>query len=413
MRQTRHEEGFALVSAVILLSVIMSLGLGLLMFTDNQQKASTREQQNEAAFTLAEAALNAQIGQLSHSWPTATATYPSVCTEALSATAGCPSATSLSNSYPNTNAIPCAANAAKDAWGSALTNKWTTYVRDDMTGSVFNSKTEAEATTPSYDANGDGKVWVRSVGVVQCHVVSVITLVSRQLIALNFPHDAASGNWFKVTNSGKKVIVNTEGVEPYKAAEPGEISMRCEGVGTGKCEEWSEAKEQIRPNTTKSPALPSPLLSEEQVLGLKSEAIAAGTFRSPTVKGCPASLTEATGMPAYIEGCGNLKLTGGVANSSTTPGFLVLADGTLELLGNGEFFGVVYARNPSNSNGAVVSLGGTSQVTGAIDVDGRGGIEFGSSGANLVYDSRSITGIKDYAGATPTRNTFRILPAGQ
>ena len=75
-----------------------------------------------------------------------------------------------------------------------------------------------------YDANGDGKVWVRSVGVVQCHVVSVITLVSRQLIALSFPRDAVSGNWFKVTNKGnKKIVLNLQDVNYIDSSGIGEL----------------------------------------------------------------------------------------------------------------------------------------------------------------------------------------------
>ena len=33
--------------------------------------------------------------------------------------------------------------------------------------------------------------------------------------------------------------------------------------------------------------------------------------------------------------------------------------------------------------------------------------------ANLIYDSKAIKELKTYAGATPTRNTFRVLPIGQ
>ena len=417
MSRTRDEEGFALVAAVVLLTVIMGLGLGLLLFTDNQQRASATEQSGESAFNVAEAALNSQVGQLSRAWPEkSTEAYPDTptngvirCTEGTTTTTnGCPTAASLTTGYPAVTSGSCSGGTPVDPWGSPATNKWTTYVRDNAEGkALFNST--VEKTQPGYDFNGDGKVWVRSAGISGCRMVTVISLISRQLVTLNFPRNAVSGNWFKVTNNGNKVLVNTAGEPP---GQPGEISMRCEGIA-GSCEEWDKAKEQVSPDTTKSPAVPSPLLSEVQLAALKSQAIAAGTFHSPTVKGCPNSLEEMSGLPAYVEGCGALKLTGGIGNSSASPGFLVLADGTLELKGNAEFFGVIYARNPTNIAGAVVVLGGTAQVIGAIDVDGKGGIEFGSSKANLIYDSRAISELKSYAGATPPRNTFRILPSGQ
>jgi hypothetical protein len=97
------------------------------------------------------------------------------------------------------------------------------------------------------------------------------------------------------------------------------------------------------------------------------------------------------------------------------PGFLILTEGTLELNGNAEFHGVIYARNPTNISypEAVVVLGGTAQVFGGIDVDGNGGIELGSSKANLIFEPKAILNLKAYAGATPTRNTFRVLPISQ
>jgi Tfp pilus assembly protein PilX len=414
MRRARSEEGFALVSAIVLLTVILGLGMGLLLFTDNQQRASVREQGSESAFNVGEAALNTQVGQISRAWPAKESeAYPDEktnkiirCTEATTTTTnGCPSAASLSAAYPNISPVPCTGVSTQDAWGSPLSNQWTTYVRDDGPSSTYFNST-LEATQPGWDANGDGKMWIRSVAAVQCHVISIVTLVSRQLVALSFPKNAVSGNWFRVTNNGNKIIVSTE-----SEGQKGLISMRCEGVSP--CEEWDKSKNQVSPDTTGAAPVPSPILSEEQLAAVKSQAIALGTFRSPSVKGCPGSLAETNGLPAYIEGCGNLTLTGGVGNSSASPGFLVLADGTLTLLGNAEFFGVIYARNPTNSASAIVSLGGTSSVVGAIDVDGKGGIEFGSSGVNFSYNPKGINEVKAYAGATPTRNTFRILPSGQ
>jgi Tfp pilus assembly protein PilX len=409
---SRNEDGFALIAAIILLTVIMGLGVGLLLFSDNQQRAASREQAGESSFNVSEAALNAEIGQLSRAWPGSKALeLPERCTATSPESSACPTAASLSAGYSYASALSCPAGTPSDPWGSPLTNRWTTYVRDDGEGtsSLFNSAIDQKQ--PSWDANGDGKVWVRSVGVVQCRVVTVVTLVSEQLVATNFPHNAATGNWFKVTNNGKKVIVNTAGEPPV--SQPGEISMRCSGVSAGSCEEWDESKEQISPNTTKAPASPSQTLSEAQLADLRSQAIAAGTFYSGANGTCPSNTTGASGFPTYIEGCGALKLTGGVGNSAGAPGFMILADGTLELLGNAEYFGEIYARNPTNLNTAVVTLGGTAQVKGGIDVDGNGGIEFGSSKANLIYDPTAINQLKIYAGAAPTRNTFRVLPINQ
>jgi len=226
MSNARSESGVALVTAILLLAVMTGLGTGLLLLAENQQKASAREQASESAFNVGEAALNAQIGQLSRVWPgTKELAFPSRCTAATStSTNGCPDAGSLNVGYPNISPVPCLAGTTTEAWQSPLTNQWTTYVRDDAAASpYFTSANEKEAVT--YDGNADNKLWVRSVGVVQCHVVSMVALVSAQYVALPFPQYAVTANWFETSNNGNKVIVNTQG----KASQPAGVSMRCSG----------------------------------------------------------------------------------------------------------------------------------------------------------------------------------------
>jgi Tfp pilus assembly protein PilX len=254
MTTSRNEQGFALVAAIVLLTVIMGLGLGLLLFTDNQQKASAREQASESAFNVAEAALSAQITQVSRAWPGPKGgggqPYETAagCTAANStATNGCPSAESMKVGYPITSNAACPASV-KDAWGSASTNQWTTYVRDDQPGanvSFFNST--AEKGQVGYDENGDNKLWVRSVGIVQCRLISLAALVSRQEISANFPHTVMSGNWFKTGNNGKGSEVIVEGKNPEQSGVPGEIRMRCVGfTEVSKCEEYREGRSRTR-----------------------------------------------------------------------------------------------------------------------------------------------------------------------
>lgn len=413
MMKAREEQGFVLVSAIVLLTVILGLGLGLLMFTDNQQKASSSEQASEAAFNVAEAALNAQIGQLNHVWPTEAGQMPERCTAAEStSTNGCPTAESLKVGYPNTGSTTCSAGAPKDAWGSSLANGWTTYVREpeSATSSYFNST--FEQSQHPYDG-GYNKLWVRSVGVVQCRMVVLVALVSEQYRATSFPHNAVTGNWFETSNNGNKVIVNTEG----EASQSGNVSMRCNGFkGTEKeiqekCKKWDEAHGQVSPNTTNAPASPSPSLSASELEAMKQQAKALNTYY-PKGK-CPANLEATSGLPAYVEGPCNLSYTGGVGNSSKSPGFLVLMNGTIELNGNAQFYGVIYTVNEQAASTAVVVVHGNAHVYGSIDVDGNGGISFGSDAENFVYNSKAIEEIKVLSGATPNRNSFRVLPNTQ
>jgi Tfp pilus assembly protein PilX len=425
MTSARNEDGFALIAAIVVLTVIMGLGLGLLLFADSQQSASTREQATEAAFNVAEAALNAQVGQLSREWPSVEKPLPYSCTASTTTEAinDCPSPTDLKLD-PNTGSTTC---SGTDAWGSSLSNQWTTYVRRGE-GSYFDSTEEEKA--PSYASSETGELWVRSVGVVQCHAVVVVSLVTRQRVTLYMPEDAIAGNWFKVTNKGNKVIINRKG----NAAEAAPISMRCESR-TGKCEEYDASKEQVSPPVAEHPKTSTETLTADQMATLKAEAQAYGTFYSATSPyHCPTGMSELGGVklssgaraPVYIEGCGNTNIkANGEANCTPSkptepesPGFLVLANGKLELSGTSRYCGVIYAANLQKSSEAVVTLQGGTVVVGGIIVDGSGGIEFGSSGqggnpANLVFDSLAIHNLTISAGAASTRNSFRILPTGQ
>jgi len=415
MRRALSEDGFALIGAIVLIVVLIGLGLALLEFTDVQQRSSTNEQSRESAYSLAEAALNAQIFQLSQSWPTAAtpaANRPEQCTETSSTSSNdCPDPGSLATSAGYPAAGSC---SGTEAWGSPLSNRWSTYVRADGSGTESLFSSAIDRTQPAYE-NGDRSLWVRAVGVSGCKAVTVISKVSEQLIPLTFPRSALSANGFTTSNSGKKVIVDTSGayaeppsVRPPPSAQPGEINVRCQGLTNSECKGYVPG--QVSPDTTKTGGSSS-TLSSLQLESMKSQAKVNGTYFKAGE--CPASMAALSGAPTYVEGECNLKFTGGTANSSASPGFLVLVKGTLDLSGNATFYGIVYAVDAQEASGEVVIVHGSATIQGAIDVDGKGRVGLGSSHTNLIYDPRGFGGIKAYTGAAPTPNTFRVLPTGQ
>jgi Tfp pilus assembly protein PilX len=427
MTRAREEQGFVLVTAIVLLTVILGLGIGLLMFADNQQSASAREQSSEAAFDLAEAALNAQILQLSREWPTSHNTEAfskeRTCTPATSAPANyCPDPASLEKAYPNTGSASC---TGTEAWGSPLTNKWTTYVREEVGGSpYFNSATEQGA--PNYDGGiVDGtpvapwkKLWVRAVGVVNCHPVAVVSLASEQLVHASFPEYAFSANSFKTGNKAGKIILERKG---KGGSQPGRFGIRCSGftkkeIEEKQCEQYVEG--QISPELKSGEVEregPSTTLTTEQLGALKVQASSEGHYFASGK--CPESMEQISGKPVYVEGPCTLKFTGNeTANSAEKPGFLVIANGTTDFDGGVEFYGTVYAANQQESSEAVVTIKGKAKVVGSIVVDGKGSISIGDAGHEHIdfeYNPQAAKEFELYEGAAANRNGFRVLPSGQ
>jgi type II secretory pathway pseudopilin PulG len=401
MRRLGSENGFALVAGLLVMTVIAGLAIALLLVTNSGQKAALREQASESAFNVAEAALNAQVAQLARAWPTGEG--ESRCTEATTTeTNGCPTGKILKESYPNTSPVPCSGKAL-DSWGSPSTNEWTTYVRDDVEGANAPFNSAVEDSAKNYDANGDGKVWVRSVGVVQCRMVVLAALVSQESIPIPFPKKVVVANWFETRNSGKKVIVNTQG----ESSQTTNVSVRCSPPPEGQpCEKYEQEKGQVSPGGVVEEAGTSPTKSTSELETLRQQAEATGSYY-PAGK-CPKGLP--TGHLVYIEGPCSVEGGGNeVANSESSPGFLIIANGTLSMGGASKFYGVIYCVDKQNSNKQLIELQGTAKIVGGLDVDGAGGASFNASGENVVYSAKAVEELKTYAGADATRNSFRVL----
>jgi type II secretory pathway pseudopilin PulG len=408
MKRCRSDQGFALVAGILVLSVISGLALALLLLTNSGQKAALREQASESAFNTAEAALSQQISQLSRLWPVKEGEVPSRCAEATTtATNGCPTGSLLSASYPTSTSTSCQGKAPVDSWGSPVTNEWTTYVRDDVEGASAPFNSAVEKTAQPFDANGDGKVWLRSVGLVQCRMVVVVELVSREAIAVPFPRNVVVANWFETRNNGKKVIVNTKG----ESSQTTNISLRCTPPPEGKpCAKYEKEKGQVSPGEVVEEPGTSPALSASKLETLRQQAEAAGTYYAAGK--CPAGLPS--GKLVYVEGPCNISGGGNeVANSEAAPGFLVIVNGTLSMGGTSTFYGDVYCVNKQSSNGALVETQGHAKIVGEVVVDGAGGSSFNASGENVVYSAKAAEELVTYAGVAPTRNSYRILSNGE
>jgi Tfp pilus assembly protein PilX len=441
MTRARNEEGSALMMAVIILFIMLGMGTALMATANGSKTSAANQQSGESAYSMAEAALNAQIYALSIKWPTAsngpsstgpTYGYPTSCNSASNGASYCPSSSDLA-AYPS-NSQTCPTGTPGDAWSPGPTRSaWTTYVRDaGTTGSstqqLFTSSTEQNmaAYDASFVSGGSNYVWVRAVGTVNCKTAVVVSQVSMQSLALSFPKLVLNADGFTITNSGNKTIINTQGV----SSTTSQISVRCDGNTTipppSSCAVINKPS-QVSPTTSwQSPPAPSPTLNATQLAAIKSLAQANGTYFPAGTDCSTIGATQMTGSPVYIEGgstC-SISVTGGTINSLASTGFLVLVDGTISFGGNSTYYGVIYGLNKSASTSSIVTLGGTSTVVGGLAVDGTATLSLGSSGngvgcagggkcGDLEFDAAAFNSITGYGGADQTPNTFRQLPVGQ
>jgi hypothetical protein len=382
----QDERGSVLVTAIILLGLMLGLGLTTLSFVDTETRMSGTERVRESSFYAAEQLLGAQLFILSRGWPgTVNAVYPSACTTGSTSTR-CPDGTAIASRIGGNDL----------AAGMA----WTTTVRDNG-GTAPNFYRDATVLSqPTWDANADGKLWVRAQAVVHNQRRTLVGLVRVEQVTEPFPQNAITAGHFGTTNNGRKVIVDTKGT----AAQAAPLAVRCL-LRIPSCLDYSAAKGQVAPDTTTLGYSGGNALNDDSIDRLRDRAVANGTYYA---SGCP---PNPSGALVFIEtgDCSYNNSAGACCNTPTSPGILIINNGTLSLNGNIVFYGVVYAHNQQNSNGWVVSLNGTSAIQGSVAIDGAGGLLAGSSGVNVVYDPNAFSKIISYGNAGIIQNTWREI----
>ena len=384
-------------------------GLGLMAVGDMQGRQAKRSSDREAAFTISEGALDAQVARLTQQWPLSQAVaYPAACdSTTFTQSVRCPDPKVLSTTFQG-------ADETNAACGGAPA-QWRTMVRDNGGTATASYRTSVVATQPSYDANGDGLLWVRSEGQAMCRLRTITTMVRANEISIAFPRVTVGANWFWTTNNGRKVIVDTvgsyampESVRPDAAtAQPAPVRTRCAAPTPSPCVKVDTSKGQISGSTVQVGTMQSPAMSDNEIASLKSRARALGTYYAPgtcpaTLDGALVYLEDATTCPAYNGG-----------NTAAVPGMTVVGRGTLSVGGNRAFYGIVYARNEQLSTGAVVNIQGTAVIQGSVVVDGLGGVIAGSSATNVVFDPRVLTLARGLGDAAPVPGTWRELAKGE
>lgn len=413
------ESGSALVTAIILLFVILGLGMAVLSQADVQSHQTGVEARGEATYNNAEGALEAQAHLLQRAWPTAAT---STCNQSSSPSTLCPG-TALTNSFSTTYT------------GHLYSDpQWTLRIIDDSGGASADYYNDsAAAAAPSYDANGNGKVWIRAQTIIQGQKRIVVAAMVRQTTIVQLPRNTITSGGTFTSNRGNKVIIETMDAAPGSSLT-GSVNVRCGDSTTvpdygDTCQGWDPRQGQLNPASNYQGGYVDPnggyaAVSQADLASLKQAAQGNGTYYDGT---CPASLRGLVyvdnppgGICTYTGG--NWNMTGTSPTSTDVPGMIIMGDGSLRFNGNINYFGVIYLVNASGStptsgactsaqqNGPVFMVHGTGSIYGSIFVDKCGTIDAGSSAYNIIFDSRAFNAATAYAQPNLAKNTFRIIP---
>lgn len=388
MTRARSQDGAALVTAIFVMATMLVLGLPALSYVDSQQRASGSQRSSDAAFNLAEGVLETQVYLLSRAWPGSQAgARPAPCSSAAPS-AGCPDPAHVSDGFVSPDV---AAGAS-----------WSTTIRDNGQAAASYYSDEITANQPTWDANGDGRMWTRAQATARGRTRTIVALVQVRSVDLSllFPHNVVTAGWVQTTNNGRKVIIDTEGT----AAQPAPVAVRCTNREPA-CLGYEVDKGQIAPDTTQTGYSAGNALSTERLDALRARAIATGSYYA---SGCPAN---PSGPLVFVENgnCSYNNSAGPCCNSAAAPGIFVIANGTLALGGNTRYHGIVYLANQQQSDQVVLSITGTAAVDGAVAVDGSGGVFAGASAVNITYDSTAYNRLSGYGTAGIIQNTWREI----
>lgn len=413
----RSDDGIALVVAMLLMAIMLSMGLAILKLSDGQSALTSSQRQRETSFNIAEAALNAQVTQISNHWVGVNGVNSSLEFKPCPGGSYCPTGSELTSLTPSAD--------------TAVTPQWQTRVYDNSNGlETYFSDTKA-GTQCGCDANTDGKVWVRAEATVRGHRRVVVSLVQEQTQQESAPHAAIIAGGFAIGNNGNKTIIDANG---------GIVGVRCQVPTDGSAESSSNPclGQPLGVGSTKTTSSwtnllttqingfasaqqnysPAPVFTQDQIDRFITTAQSEGTYYTS----CPSTLA---GQVVVINTTGSCSYSGNSQwNTQASPGFLIMLSSasTLALGGTTAYYGVIYHANMGQpptlgsspqSSGPLISTQGNTLITGGLIIDGPGRFDAGESGLNIKFDDSAYRAVRSLAGAGIIQNSWREITPGQ
>jgi Tfp pilus assembly protein PilX len=452
----RRDEGYVLVTAIVLLGIMMTVGLAVMTLADSGTRRSREQRVRESALNLAEGVLYGQGFVLANNWPSAaTAAYPTQCLSSGGPVTGggtiqCPNRDILSQANSST---PAAAVFKGDSSAGAtdfITNgSWTARVRDDYgaltsdysTSVADGALTGTAGTCPgpcTWDYNGNRRMWVQVTGLVRGKKRVLVAKLQLEQVSEVLPAVALTSGALQITNNGNSIMVDDTGSNAQVRCTPNPNNAR-----NSNCARYDDG--QIAPSLPQQ-TTSQRLMEPDQLARFKDRARTDGTYFS----GCPPLNADLSGRTVWVEGCANapsyanqlvtkpcapeaapMGLSQNCINQIDAPGLLIWHCGQVDMQGGLTYVGVIYVANNSDGtctsptgqigNGrcsgnkdreafdAFVSNGGFG-IWGALSVDGPACAKLGSNGFQMKYDARVFGSVSSYGAIGLIQNTWRELP---
>lgn len=438
-RTPTREDGWVLVSAIVLMAIMLSVGLAAFAFVDTNQQRSRESRERESSLSLAEAALYAQGFALSRNWPNPAKQLGGDCSSSAAVTSStlfCPDRDVLAKGSSSNGSVAQLANADLD--GDAV---WTTKVRDNygaLRAAYDASAADGELTeggvpcpqTPCrMDFNGDRQLWVYAKATVRGRPRTVVARLKLEQLRESVPQAGVVAGSLSVTNTGNKLMLDGTGSS---------IVVRCSPLSAASCMSYDSGKGQLTPAPASTPSQPN-FMTPAQLARFQERAKADGTYFPAGT--CPTNAAQLTGAVVWVERCNadysgigpysspcvvpTADMSTNCINPTTKPGMLIWHCGTFSMQSQMTFYGIVYMVNNSDgtcsgftakSGGCptarIYETNGGGGVLGALVVDGGGCVLVGSNSLNLRYDANVFNSVTSYGTVGLVQNTWRELKAG-
>ena len=354
MKTSNRDSGSALILIIGVIAALAILAAMTVTLLGNVMANTSRDRAQKTSFSVSEAAIDAAIAQLSDAWPTADATFDSTYLQ------------------PYLDGLSAA--------GYATPPPPVVHFNDD-------SGAGGSLGTDAWDKNGDLRIWVEAAATTGKRTSRVRVLVERVMVNLGLLDNVAvwTPGWFN-SQSGTSLASDA-------------VSFEILGPGaTRAIVEYNTLASDSKPLDLStvwpiSPATDANLLISPELLGyFRAEAERVKTAGEAKLYTSLPNGTNFTGL-VYLDsgaasdsrqlssqnvnlfsGGGAAVLNGDGVGSNAKPGVLIVDATELQLVGNGDYYGLIYCsgaiRIPSGLHihgmvlaGAINVPAGTNAVT--------------------------------------------------